>query len=134
MLSSSTANKRMPYKTSLARERDSPAKAAQIMTSHRKALLLRHVPHWPAHPLVRHPDKARCDFFHCVRLGTLPIRVNLGSELLEFGARSDDVEGLVCVWAEDGGELGWDETAKDEVGIGNGERSALAVAGRAGTD
>jgi hypothetical protein len=113
---------------------NSPAEAAKVMGRHSKAPLLRHIPHRSTHPLVRNPDETSSDLLDGVRLSTLARRVDLLGELHELLTRRRDIKGLVRVGAKNGGELCRDQTAEDEIGIGDGEVASLAVTGRTGAE
>jgi hypothetical protein len=99
----------------------SPSETAQVMTGHSEPLLLRHIPHRPAHSLICDPDEPRRNIFHRVWLGSLPIRIDLSGKLLKLDPRGGYVKWLVGARAEDAGELRGDETAENEVCVGNGE-------------
>lgn len=103
------------------------------MTSHSETLLLRDIPHRSAHTLIGDSHESRSHLLDGVRFYTCPLRVDLFCKFLEFQARSGDIKGLVCVRTEDTGELGGDETAEDQVGIGDSERSAFTVTRWTGT-
>ena len=53
-------------------------------------------------------------------------------ELVKCGARRLDVERLLLRLAEDLGEEVWQQAPEEEVGVGDGQRAALAVARWAG--
>jgi hypothetical protein len=82
------------------------------------------------HSLVRDTQESSSDLLDCE--GVVLARVDLFGELCKEGLAGFEVQRLVLVRPEDLGEVLGEETSQNEVGIGDGQRTALAVACGAG--